>query len=215
MSSVTLAYVGLDESGSLSADTSLFTLVGVLTYQPDTIRYLIQRAAVRSGKRLKRPRRAVSELKWHNTSRRLRADVLSRLARADIEIFALTVRKGGRKIEDTPENYAVLVCAVLQACWLAHPNVALAIDRRFTSPAQVAVLNTFLYRHWPTQGVLSISHVDSQRNPLVQLADFVAGSVYAWHKEGDNTIKMIEGKISVALVEDWPEIKQRWTQKRK
>jgi len=52
--------------------------------------------------------------------------------------------------------------------------------------------------------------VDSQHNPLVQLADFVAGSVYAWHKAGDDTVKLIESKISVAIVEDWPKIKRRW-----
>jgi hypothetical protein len=79
--------------------------------------------------------------------------------------------------------------------WAAHPNVALAIDRRFTSPAQVAVVNTWVHRHWPIPGVLSISHVDSQRNPLVQLADFVAGSVYAWHTAGGKSLPQIKGKF--------------------
>ena len=97
MPPLTLAYLGLDESGSLPADTPLFTLAGVLTYRPDAIRNLIRRAVVHSGKRLKRP-----------------------------------------------------------------------------------------------------------------LADFVAGSVYAWHKAGDDTVKLIESKISVAIVEDWPKIKRRW-----
>ena len=122
------------------------------------------------------------------------------------------MRKGGRKIEDSPKNYAVLVCELLQACWAVHPDMALAIDRHFTSPSQVAVFDTFLFRRWPAPGVLTISHVDSQRNALVQLADFAAGSMYAWRKERDDTLKLIESKIRAALTEDWPEIKRRWVQ---
>jgi hypothetical protein len=154
-------------------------------------------------------RPAESEFKWNNASRRLRQDVLNRLAQTDVKIFALTVQKTGRRIEDTPEHYAILVCELLEACWTAYPNVALAIDRRFTSPTQVAVFNTFVYRQWPAPGVLSIRHVDSQRDTLVQLCDFVAGSIYAFHKGGDSTVKIIEGKMGAALVGNWPEIKRR------
>jgi hypothetical protein len=127
-----------------------------------------------------------------------------------VKLFTLTVQKAGRRIEDTPEHYAILVCELLEACWAVCPNIALSIDRRFTSPTHVAVFNTFVYRHWPTPGILSVSHVDSQRHPLVQLADFVAGSVYAFHKEGDRTLNIIEGKVEATRVGNWLEIKQRW-----
>jgi len=59
------------------------------------------------------------------------------LALADVELFALTVHKEGRRIEDSPENYAVLVCELLGLCWSKFPNVALSLDRHFTSPAQL------------------------------------------------------------------------------
>jgi hypothetical protein len=58
----------------------------------------------------------------------------------------MTVLKGDRRIEDTPENYAILACELLSLCWPVYPNVALAIDRRFASPAQVATVNTWIYR---------------------------------------------------------------------
>ena len=61
-----------------------------------------------------------------------------RLAEADVELFALTVLKGGRRIEDTPENYACLACEVLSLCWHLYPNISLVLDRHFTSAAQVA-----------------------------------------------------------------------------
>ena len=132
------------------------------------------------------------------------------MARAEVEIFSLSVIKAGRRIEDTPENYAILVCELLSLFWDTYPNVALSLDRHFTSPAQVAAVNTFIHRHWPTEGMLSITHVDSQRSPLVQLADFVAGCVYNWHKESDTTFRLIEGRVGAALMEDWRHIKARW-----
>ncbi|MEE8392428.1 MAG: DUF3800 domain-containing protein, partial [Anaerolineae bacterium] len=127
-----------------------------------------------------------------------------------MKVFTLTVQKQGRRIKDTPENYAILVCESLRLCWDLYPNVALSLDRHFTSPVQVATVNTFIYRQWPAAGVLSIAHVDSQRSPLVQLADFVVGSVYDWHKEQNVTVQLIEGKIKTAVVEDWQHIKARW-----
>lgn len=200
----------MDESGSLPDDTPIFTLAGVLTYRPDRLRNVIRRAVVRSGKRLGRARHAFSEFKWSSASRRLRLEVLNRLAQTDAVVFTLTVNKGERRIEDSPENYAILICELLQACWTEHPNVFLACDRRFVSTSQIAVFNTFVYRHWPAPGVLSISHVDSQREHLVQLADFVAGSTYAFHKEGDNTVMRLGERVTVALAGDWPDIKRRW-----
>jgi len=208
-----IVHAGLDESGALTAATPLFVMAAVLTPHPEAIQYLIRRVALRSGKRLHRRRKAASELKWRNASQYIRRGVLNSLAQTDVAIFTLTVRKRGRQIEDTPENYAILTCELLQLCWGAYPNLVLSLDRHFTSPVQVATVNTFIYRHWPTWGVLSIAHVDSQRSPLVQLADFVAGSVYDWYKAGDPTFGLIEGQVRAALVEDWPRIKARWVRR--
>lgn len=194
--------------------TPLFTLAGVLTHQPSDVGNLIRRVARRSGKRLGRRRDAIGELKWRNASQRFRADVLSRLAQADVEIYALTVRKIGRRVEDSPENYAALVCELLEQCWTAHPNVALTVDRRFTSAAHRAAFDTFVFRRWPAAGVLSIAHVDSQRAPLVQLADFAAGGIQARHG-GDTTIRLAEERIKSAEVEDWPRVKARGTREAK
>lgn len=208
-----IVHAGLDEAGSLTAGALLFSMAIVVTSQPETVRNLIRRAALRSGKRLRRRRKAASELKWSNASQRIRTQVLRRLAQAEVEILTLTVLKAGRRIEDTPENYAILVCELLSLCWDVYPKVALSLDRHFTSPVHVATVNTIIHRHWPMQGVLSINHVDSQRSPLVQLADFVAGCVYSWHKEGDTTFRLIEGKLGAALVEDWRLIKARWVER--
>jgi len=206
---VSIAYLGLDESGSLPSETNWFVMAGVLTDRPEAVANLIQRVAIQSAKRshiYKRP----AEFKWNNASQRFRAKVIQRLAEARVEIFTLAVHKGGRKIENSPEHFAMLAGELLQAVWNIYPNVALMIDRHFTAPSQIAIVNTFLHRAWPVAGILSVAHVDSQRVPLVQLADFVAGGVYAWHKGADATIQPIEAKIRVAQVSDWQTVKRDW-----
>jgi len=239
-----LVHVGLDESGALTATTPLFTMAAVVTLHPETLRRLVSRAS--SDRHLKYRRTATREFKWSCASQRMRSAVLSRLAQADVELFALTVQKEGRRIKDSPENYAVLVCELLSLCWSKFPNVALSLDRHSTSPVQIAAVNTFIYRQWPEAGVLSIAHVDSQHNSffqigsdtsrlaairfsqklliprrlrrgssLVQLADFVAGCVYGWHKQQDETYRLIQGKISAASVEQWQHVKERWTRRAK
>ena len=205
-----IVHAGLDESGALTATTSWFVMAVVVAPRPKEIKNLIQRVALHSGTRLKRERKAHSELKWRNASQRVRRSLLSQLAFADVTIYSLAVRKQGRRIADIPENYAALVCELLQVCWRETPNVVLSLDRHFTSPTQIATVNTTIHRHWPAQGVLSISHVDSEHSPLVQLADFVAGSAYEWYKSGDPTIRLIESKVRAAVVDDWPQIKARW-----
>lgn len=105
-----IVHVGLDEAGSLTAPTPLFTMAIVVTFQPESVRYLIRRVAKRSGKRLSRLRKAASELKWNNASQRIRSQVVRRLGQADVEVFALTVMKMGRRIEDAPENFVILAC---------------------------------------------------------------------------------------------------------
>lgn len=205
-----IVHVGIDESGSLPDKAEYFVLAGVLTHQPDSLRNLIRRVAVRSGKRLHRPRRAISEFKWSNSSSNFRKDVLNSIAQTDISIYTLLAKKDGRQINDTSENYAALISELLQAILIEHSQLSLAIDRHFTSPAHIAIFNTLVYRHLPTAHALSIYHVDSQRNSLVQLADFVAGCVYAFHKEENHLMKIIEGKIKVANIESWIDIKRRW-----
>jgi len=205
-----LVYAGLDEAGSLSANTPLFTMAVVISHQPHSLAQLIRRAARRSGKRLRRKRKNASELKWSNASHRIRSRVISSLSVSEADVYTLTVLKKGRRIKDTPDNYAILACELLKLCWEAHPNVVLSLDRHFTSPAHVATVNTLIHRYWPPQGVLSVSHVDSQRNPLVQLADFVAGSTYSYHKEGNFTIRLLSNNLNANIVDDWQSVKARW-----
>jgi len=210
-----IVHVGVDECGSLTSLSELFTVAAVVTPEPEPLRNLIRRVAFRSGKRLQQRSRVTSEFKWRNTSDKFRANVLRQLAETEVNLFALTIHKESRQIADTPENYATLTCALLDLLWHEYPNVALSLDKHFTSPSQIAVVDTFIHRRWPQHGILTISHVDSELNPIVQMADFVAGAVYAWQKEQNEAYRVIEDKISVAAIEHWSQVKAHWLSVRK
>lgn len=205
-----LVHTGIDESGALTAATPWFTLAAVVTPDPESVDALVSRAALRAGKRLKRARKPASELKWRNASQRVRADVLTHLAAANVQCFTLAVDKQGRRIEDSPENYALLASALLALCWERYPNQNIALDRHFTAPAQIAYVNTFIYRRWPPAGLLNLMHVDSQRNALVQLADFVAGATYAWHFQQDTLLDLLSNRLVKMSVIPWPALKAQW-----
>jgi hypothetical protein len=205
-----IVHIAIDEAGALASPAPIFVMAAVVAARPEPLRNLIRRVALRSGKRLDRPARNASELKWSNASRRTREAVLAELADTDVRLYTLTVLKAGRRIEDSPQNYAALACDLLSRCWESYPNAVLALDRHFTAPAQIAVIDTFIHRCWPLEGVVSVAHVDSQRNALVQLADMVAGSAYSLRKDEDKAHEALLRKVGVAAIEDWRHIKARW-----
>ncbi len=69
--------------------------------------------------------------------------------------------------------------------------------------------------HQPAPSIVSagLDESGSLSNALVQLADFVVGSVYNWHKEGDPTVRLIEGRLRANLAEDWRQVKAWWLEK--
>ena len=215
MTTPTIVHVGIDESGSLPAPTEIFTLATVITSNPIAVQNLIRRAGFHSGKRLGHGAKPVSELKWNNASHRIRYDVLRRIAASDVELYALIVEKEQRRVEDSAENYAFLVCELLSAAWHRYPDMEVLLDRHFTSPAHIATMETIIHRHWLRQGVVSINHVDSQRNPLVQLADFVAGCVYESDTAPAPSFRLIENKFRSMTRKSWSEIKAEWISKDK
>jgi hypothetical protein len=88
-----IIHAGLDESGSLTAATQWFVMAAVFSTHPEEIKDLIRRAALQSGKKLKRERKLHGELKWHNASERVRKAVLYHLGQADVAVYSLAVRK--------------------------------------------------------------------------------------------------------------------------
>lgn len=209
MTPSTIVHVGIDESGSLYAPTPFFILAAVVTENPEPTRNLIRRAAFHSGKHIGRFSKNPSELKWFTASQRIKQDVLERIAESDLELFGLVVQKEGRRIEDTAQNSAFLLCELLDLIWYEHPRLNVTIDRHFTAPSQLATMNTLIYRHLPESSEMALAHVDSQYDSLVQLADFVAGSLSEFHRGQGAKFQLIENKIRT-MAKTWTQIKTEW-----
>lgn len=53
-----------------------------------------------------------------------------------------------------------------------------------------------------------VEHLDSLQNPVISLADFVAGAVRYYYTRGDNRFrKIIEGKIFKEKTLSWKQLK--------
>ena len=93
------------------------------------------------------------------------------------EIFVLVVEKAGKSIPDSPENFALLCWFILEDCLALHRHrkTRVIFDRHFHKLSDQNQFNTILTRLLGFQ--TEFSHKDSQKNPLINAADMVAGSL--------------------------------------
>ena len=131
------------------------------------------------------------------------------------EIFVLVVEKAGKSIPDSPENFALLCWFILEDCLALHRHrkTRVIFDRHFHKLSDQNQFNTILTRLLGFQ--TEFSHEDSQKNPLINAADMVAGSLL-WAQTGKDSkfYEIIKKRVLEEKVINWREIKRRfWTQK--
>lgn len=138
--------------------------------------------------------------------------MLSTLSKHDVEIYALSVKKGRQQIKDTPENWAVVLCALLEQCLSGERLAEIAIDFHFSQSEKHAALGQLIKA---TLGLPNTpKSVDSKANACVQLADFVAGSVqYARCGETRMFYDLIRPRVAKEQVCSWKELKRAWLEK--
>jgi len=204
-----IVYIYVDESGSLSDPyDAVVTMVAIRTETPEPLRWIIKR--VKRRVRWQRPKRAVlPEFKFHNTTDRARAAVLSALAKEDVALFAFSVFKGHQSIPDTPENYGIVLCSLLEMCIGHGEKVELIINHHFNIVKQQEELTALIRSVLGSQVMLR--YVDSRRNPFVQLADFVAGAVH-YRRTGRSEVfyELIRERIVGDQLLLWKDLKREW-----
>lgn len=165
---------------------------------------------MRRVQREKSKRGGPSELKFHNATENVRAVVLEALAREQVQAYALSVFKGAQIIPHTPENYSILLCALLRMCGAEYEHIdELAVDMPFNSPQQRARLTGIVCEALDLN--VEPCYVDSVKNPYVQLADFVAGAVHA-KRTGRNPIfyQFIRPRIIGDQLVTWRTLRREW-----
>lgn len=129
------------------------------------------------------------------------------MAKLEVKICSLIIDKGGRKITDNPTTYALLIGEILKTLLPDNPQLShIIIDRHFTFITQREILNHQLQKRFSDK--LFIEHVDSLQNPVITLADFVAGAARIAHlKKRYEFIESVKNVIAKERLTTWKEIK--------
>ncbi len=167
----------------------------------------VRKKLPRKGQRKKEL--TLAEIKFSTTGNKTRKAVLQEIAKRKIEIFVLTVDVVGRKVIDSPENYATLVSTLLS--WILRKNRELkhvVIDRHFSWIHQREKFNQLVQKRLKRE--LFMEHLDSQQNTIVSLADFIAGGIREYYTKDSREWKhLIKEKIVREEKITWKKIQQK------
>lgn len=209
-----LVYGFLDESSSLH-DKAFFFCVDIISTSEKTNKQLQNILRKARRKIVKKKLKSLTELKFYNSDEKTRVFVLTELAKQDVSIFALTVDKEGRRVDDTPENYGMVVGATIAELLEKFPSLSLTVDKKYTSLKQqdefLQTSQETINKIGPKGSFVSFNPpADSRRDSLVQLADFVAGAMnFKYNQQDSHYAEIIEKKTVVDKVEKWTELKKR------
>lgn len=154
-------------------------------------------------------KKKLAEIKFSTTGEKTRIRVLGEIAKRKFKLFLLVIDKEGRKIEDSPENYSLLISTLLKKVFVKYPTVShIIIDRHFTWVTQREKFNDLVQKNLKRQ--LFIEHLDSQQNTIVSLADFVAGAERVFHSKVEQGYsKIIKKVIEQRTLITWRDLKKK------
>lgn len=213
-------YGFLDESPALT-DRDQFFLIGLFTTQQAELRKLLRITRRVRERKLEKKLDRVPELKFNRSSGTVRRYLLNQLAKEAVQIVIYAVDTQGRLVEDTPENYGIVVGNAV-ATYLHEIGgvLNLKLDQKYTAPTDRSrmddtVLRVLSYKQ--VGGAVSvIDHVESYQNGLVQLADFVAGAAHRKYNLGDQSyLRIVGNKIVLEEVNKWVDIKAEFVEQQK
>ncbi|OGM29548.1 hypothetical protein A2630_00965 [Candidatus Woesebacteria bacterium RIFCSPHIGHO2_01_FULL_44_10] len=198
--------VFVDESGTLpDPKDKIIVVAAVGTLSPNKMERVITQSR-KTGDFKK----AKGEIKYYTAGDRTKKLFFEKFVKEKPEIFVLVVEKMGRKIPDTPENFAVL-------CWLLLVDVIafygeikeVIFDRHFSKETDITRFNQKLVKH--LENKFSIWHVDSQNDKRVNVADMVAGAVLAYESGRDNRFYEVLQRRIISLKHlNWTEAKRKF-----
>ncbi len=200
----------IDESGTLpDPNNKIIVLAAIVTNDSNKIIKIIKSIKARN-----KLRKNTGELKFYTASEKAKKDFFKQLLTTDAEIFILVVNKNKTKIEDSPDNFALLSWILFRDIFDYYSNLKnIIFDKHFSNKQDLDIFNQKLqsiYRFLP-----QIEHVDSSKNFAVNSADMIAGCVLA-NETGKNNelIKIINKKIISFRKIKWKELKRIYFQKK-
>lgn len=193
----------IDESGNL-ADNKPFFITAVVCLKDERIpSRIIKRLRRVLGKR---KGKVGKEIKFNNSSERIKNYFLKRFIAENIYCVVLTIDKEKKKIIDNPKNYAKILVRILKIGTKIYNWEKIIIDRKFDKLTDQEILN----KEISLSGINSeaIEFVDSEINDGVKIADFVAG----FYGQFYNSNKLLPKELSSNVSEErisWSMITQK------
>lgn len=200
--------VFIDESGALGDKNDRFVVfAGVLSKKPQNLVRLIPKARKRIPTKKKRKReRLVSEFKFRSVGDNTKERILGEIANQEVGLFVIVLDKEGRNVNDTPQNYALLVALVVKSALKRIELDGILIDRHYNQVYKQRELTSELVRLCGKE--ISVKHVDSLTDSRVDLADFVAGAILKSVRDKEDRFKnLIRSKILSLKIVKWRELK--------
>lgn len=191
----------IDESGNL-ADKKPYFIVAVVPVKDKRLPSRIMKRVRRVLGR--RKGKIGKELKFSTSSSRVKNFFVKRLEAEKLYCFVFVVDKLGKKIEDSPENYGVVINWVLREGFSMLGWEKVVIDRKFDKEKDQKKLLSVIKSTMKTN-MSKVLFGDSINEDGIKLSDFVAGfygQFYNLEKPLPKPLKNIvsEGRVSWNLL---------------
>src|SRR3989344_433498 len=195
----------IDESGRLYDPNDRF-----LVFAAVVVESLVNLDKIIPAIKKNLPRKKkLAEIKFSTTGEKTRIRVLNKIYEIQLKLFVLVIDKQGRKIQDSPENYALLISTLIKKVLAKYSTVShIIIDRHFTWVTQLEKFNDLVQKELKRQ--LFIEHLDSQQNTVVSLPDFVAGAERIAHNKNEpKYVQIINKQVDKRIITTWRELKRK------
>ena len=186
--------VAIDESGNLGKDTRFFTMTATIARRANHLKSVYRKI----------PKTGI-ESKFYNTERTIISGILDEFVSSDAKVAYVSVDKHDYKGRFYGKSGNALYVAVLSDLLesvseaLGPTELEIVIDKSsFISLSDLRALATrSLSEHGCT--LRKIDKKDSEQSPCVQVADFIAGTVFRHYEHGDEEMfSKIRQKVVVA-----------------
>lgn len=196
----------IDESGTLPDPSDKVIVIAGVGIESLQDLGSIFKAVKKRRSKIEKP----LELKFYKAGNKTKGSFFDRLSREkDVALFVLIIDKLGRSIADSPENFAILCGLLISEVLLYEQINRVILDRHFHRLKDQEEFNSSLLEFLDKPN-LSLEHVDSTENILVNVADMIAGAVLAKETGKDASFyQIIKDKIISETKLNWPEAKRR------
>jgi len=199
----------IDESGTLPDPKDKFIVIcGVGVKKMKEAENIFSRIRVS----LRQRKIKVQEIKFYYAGQNTKRQFLSGVVSANFKIFTLVIDKKGRKITDTPENFAIIVADLINEInlWYKTKKMNVVLDRHFYRRVYEYKFNKVLKAKVNKDLKYQLKHIDSRQNFLVNIADMVAGAIlWKYHGKDLQFYNLIKENIIIEKIVSWPELKRK------